>query len=204
MFNKRPLEKISFVNFHEKGLDPLITMFNLGGVEVDTLKSNNIAKRESGVSVKTADVTFKSGQKLQLKIKANGTIFQAKLNGKVVPIKQDVDLPTVLVGVAKTVKESEAAYLKRKEKRLERAAAAAKKGLDSPAVKTSTKAMIEELSASVAEQKEAFGGVQEQLAETTSELEKKRQILADLQKQEAELIAERDALLDELQNMEAA
>jgi hypothetical protein len=128
------MNKISFVNFNPKGLKPLVDQFKKNyELPVADIAATNMPKREDGFQIKAATLTFESGQKLAIKIKANGSIFQVRLNGKVVPIKNSEDLhvpknfKAAIKEMADFIKKNEAGYAKQKQKRLGKDTGAGKK-----------------------------------------------------------------------------
>ena len=108
---------IDFDNFTEKGLKKVITTFEKQSLPVASVDATNRPKRESGFSVKAATLHFESGQKLLLKAKANGSVFQVKLNNKVLPIKNVDDLKKAVSEVIAFVKINEPKFLKQKANR---------------------------------------------------------------------------------------
>lgn len=122
------MNKISFVNFNSKGLKPLMDeLKKKHQLPVLDVAATNMPKREDGFQIKVATLTFESGQKLAIKIKANGSIFQVRLNGKVVPVKNSEDLhllknfKAAIKEMADFIKKNEAGYTKQKQKRLKKA-----------------------------------------------------------------------------------
>lgn len=114
--------RIDYVNFYEKNMEPIAKAFGQNKLAVVNVKATNMAKRENGVAIKEAQFEFKSGQKLVIKIKADGGVFQVKLNGKVLPIKEVFDVDAAFKEIVRMVKQNEAAYLAQKEKQQEQAA----------------------------------------------------------------------------------
>ena len=134
MEGKIVMRKISFVNFNPKGLKPLVDQLKKKHeLRVVDVTATNMPKREDGFQIKAATFTFESGQKLAIKIKANGSIFQVRLNGKVVPVKNSEDLhvpknfKAAVKEMAVFVKKNEAGYTKQKQKRLGKATGSGKK-----------------------------------------------------------------------------
>lgn len=111
--------KIDFDKFNEAGLKDILKQFEKEDLPVDSVEATNKAKRDMGFLVKSATFIFKSGQKLLLKAKAGGSIFQVKLNSKVMPIKNVDDLDKAVKEVVKYVQNNEEKYLKQKAKRIE-------------------------------------------------------------------------------------
>jgi hypothetical protein len=113
--------EFDFKNFNEKGLKKVLNAFKKQQLPIKEVVANNRPKRESGYQVKAATLHFESGQKLLLKAKANGSIFQVKLNNKALPIKNVDNLKKAVGEVIKFVKINEPKFLKQQAKRLERA-----------------------------------------------------------------------------------
>ena len=98
---------IEFEDYTKKGLKSLLQKFDKAGFPVKETVADNKSKRENGYAIKTATLTFESGQTLVLKIKAGGSLYQAKLNGKVLAIKNYIKPDTFTDEVLAYVKENE-------------------------------------------------------------------------------------------------
>jgi hypothetical protein len=154
------MKTIGFVNFNPKGLKPLTDeLEKKHKLPVVDVKAPNMPKREDGFQVKTATFTFESGQKMVLKIKANGTIFQVRLNGKVIPVKNSEDLHVpqnfkkAVKEMANFVKKNEPAYTKQKAKRLNKAVGPKPKRVSASVAKQLSfkKSLLEDLKAEATE-----------------------------------------------------
>lgn len=176
--------KIDFDKFNEIGLKPIIKEFEKAGLPVSDVVANNIAKRESGFQCKNATFQFESGQKLFVKAKANGSIFQVKLNNKVIPIKYVDDLDKAVKEVIAFVEKNEAAFQKRKQKQLE---ALKIKVPKIKSVRTSTVKQTEEVNAALETVKEAVAEAEAEKAEIDKTLNEKR---GTVEKLKTELDAE--------------
>ena len=111
--------RLDFEKFDKAGLKSALSAIEKNGLKIANVDADNRAKRESGYQVKAATIEFESGQKLVLKIKAGGSIYQVRLNGKVVPIK-NVDNPDkALLEVVDYVMANEKRYLRQKERMAE-------------------------------------------------------------------------------------
>jgi hypothetical protein len=111
--------------------------------------------------MKTATFVFASGQKITVKIKAGGGVFQIKLNAKVIPIKAVDDVAKAVDEVITYVKANEPAFAKAKEKN-----AGIVKIPKIKAVNTSTAAQIETITTTVSQLK---GTNENIMAETTAQ-----------------------------------
>lgn len=176
--------KIDFEKFNEIGLKPIIKEFEKEGLPVAGVEGSNVAKRESGFLCKTAIFEFESGQKLHLKAKADGGIFQVKLNAMTVPIKNVDDLDKAVKEVIAFVEKNEATYLKRKQKELEKLKIAVPK---IKSVRTSTVQQTEQMQAALETVNETVAETEADKADITRTVEEKRGTVQTLQ---AELDAE--------------
>lgn len=195
------MNKISYVNFNEAGLKPIIDGLRRRKQKVVSVKATNIPKREDGFLVKTAMLAFESGQKLEIKIKANGSIFQVRLNGKVVPVKNSDDLQEPR-NLAAAIKEM-AGYIDRNEaiyqKRQEAAAKRVVKKKDRAA--TSAKKRLEMMQSSFEEMTETGKGLEQDLAEAKGEADKKGGELASLNAELEKELSRNEALSAELNEL---
>lgn len=107
---------IDFNKFDKKGMKKVLDLFDKAALPISDVEADNKAKREAGYSIKQATITFESGQVLLLKIKAEGSLYQAKLNGKVLAIKNYIKPDSFMDEVIGYAKDNEPNYLKQKEK----------------------------------------------------------------------------------------
>ena len=107
---------LDFDKFNAQGLRSLVRAVEKYGSKVTDIAANNVAKRESGFPVKTATLTMDSGQKVQIKIKADGGIFQVRLNNRVLPVKNIDDPQRAVLEVVDRVQQNERAYQRQKER----------------------------------------------------------------------------------------
>jgi len=174
---------VDFDKFDKTGLKPVLKKFETAGIPVEDVEATNKGKRESGFLIKTATLTFASGQKLVVKAKAGGGIFQVKLNGKVIPIKAVDDIAKAVDEVITHIKANEPAFLKQKEKN-----AGIVKVPKLKAVNTSTAAQIETISAAI----EQIKGTNENIrTETSVQAEHVTDLKAQLSGLEVQLKDER-------------
>ena len=113
---------IDFDNFTEKGLKKVLDKFKKKDLPVSDVTANNRGIRKSGYLTKSATITFESGQKLFVAIKADGGVYQVKLNGMVIPVKNYLEEGKAFKDLADRIKRNEAIYLKARAKRLAKAA----------------------------------------------------------------------------------
>lgn len=107
--------KIGFHKLPMPALQPVVQMFNKADLPVSSATGEEKGKRTNGILTKQAKIQFKSGQVLVLFIKDDGGVFQFRLNGKVLAIKNYRILDEALKEVIELVRLNERAYLKQKE-----------------------------------------------------------------------------------------
>jgi len=174
---------INFDKFDKTGLKPVLKKFEKAGLVVDDVEATNKPKRESGFLIKTAVMVFASGQKLTVKAKAGGGIFQVKLNSKVLPVKAVDDMDKAIDEVITHVKANEGNYLKQKEK-----AAARVKVPKIKNVNTSVAAQINTVTASIEQLRGANENAQ---TEASAAAENMAQLTGQLSALETELATEK-------------
>lgn len=69
----------------------LTTAFAGAGASVISATSDGKARRTAGISFKTLDLTFADSQAIELMVKQTGDVYQVKLNGQIVPLKNPDD-----------------------------------------------------------------------------------------------------------------
>lgn len=182
-----------YAQMDQRGLKAVVKWFNKNALPVAEVRGNNLPKRENGFQVKTVDIAFESGQVLTLKAKPDvSAFFQAKLNGKVLAIRDYKQLDNELRELANYVKINEPKYAKNKE----RALARAKVKITLPkAVNTTTKEQTDALSASVEELRGQAESISNQIVEVNARANLKSSELATLQEQ----LAEEKALTKQLE-----
>ena len=70
-------------------------------------------KRRAGISYKEVTLTFADGQSVTFGVKKTGDIFQVKLNGKQMPIRNQDDQKKALEEIASAMDKGRAAFQKR-------------------------------------------------------------------------------------------
>lgn len=76
---------------NDKAIRDIIKLFDRAGVQV---VSSDVAKtmtKRAGVSFRSVDFTFADGQRVTLGVKETGDVFEVKINGGVVPLRQQDD-----------------------------------------------------------------------------------------------------------------
>lgn len=196
-----PQVTLNYDKMTKTGLKSLVRKFAKHKLTVVDIEATNRPKRQSGYQIKDAVFVFDSGQRLLVRVKAGGTVFQVKLNNKVIPIKHVDDLDKAMIEVVDAVQQNEKKYLAAKKKREEKL----KEGkVPTPRIRVTRKEQLEQTEARVKEltdQQEAF---QTQISALTTDTVQKDNTLADLnaelsslQERGQELKAELEALQQE-------
>ncbi|MBQ7609094.1 MAG: hypothetical protein IJU76_14185 [Desulfovibrionaceae bacterium] len=109
--------KIDFEKMTESGLKPIAKKFEKWQCPVVSIEATNKGKRESGFLIKDFTFVFEDGQKLLVRVKGDGTVFQTKLNNKVVPVRHVDDIDKAIVEMVNYVQENAKAYERAKIQR---------------------------------------------------------------------------------------
>lgn len=129
--------KLDFENLTKAGLKKLLKVFEKQQCPVASVDAPNKSKRESGMLTKSFTLTFEDGQNLQIRVKADGTVYQVRLNNKVMPIKHVDDLDKAVAEMIDYVQDNAKAYERAKIQREKR-----KIRVPKPSVLTSRKEKI--------------------------------------------------------------
>jgi len=192
---------IDFEKFNKVGLKPILKKFEKEGLMVGEVEATDKAKRESGFLVKQALINFESGQKLLVKAKAGGGIFQVKLNNKVLAIKNVDDLDKAVREIIDYVNDNEKNYLKQKEKQLAQIKVKVPK---IKAVNTSVAEQITRLQSSLAEISAANEAVRAQVVEAETVNTQKSDAVEALNREYQNLVAVGNALQTEYDQLKEA
>lgn len=176
--------RLPFDKLTESNLKPIIRKMEKWGLEVAEVNAPNRAKRESGFLLKDFTLTFEDGQKMLVRVKSDGTVFQVKLNKKVVPIKHVDNMDKAIGEMVDYVQENAKAYERAKLQRERRR----KLHIDPPPVVTNRREKIERAKGQLAELTTSNEGLQAQISETEGTIQTKQ---SELDKAEAALKAER-------------
>jgi hypothetical protein len=193
--------KINFDKFNEIGLKPIIKEFEKEGFPIARVEADNKPKREAGFLCKTATFFFESEQKLSVKAKADGGIFQVKLNNKAIPIKNVDDLDKAVKEVIAFVEKNEPTFLKRKK------ASMSKQKIAIPkirSVRTSTVQQTEEMAAALEEVSDAVSEIERDKMAFGLTVSEKQATVTDLKRQLAAENDKTDQLQIELDRLQEA
>jgi len=108
--------KIDYSKFDKAGLKSVVTFLKGEGHKVSDIEANNTQKREAGYPIKAAKLTFEDGQVLELKVKAEGSLYQAKLNNKLLAIKKYHEPDTFMKEVADYITQNAPSFAKNRER----------------------------------------------------------------------------------------
>lgn len=152
---------LNFEKLTEKALQPILKKFQKVGHTVAKVDAPNKAKRESGFLIKNFTLTFEDDQQILVRVKAGGTIFQVKLNNRVVPIKHVDDLEKAINEIADYLYDNAKAFAKAKAQRERR-----KLKPPTPSITTTRKEKIEKAKADLEAVSKNNSDLEKQLAES--------------------------------------
>lgn len=154
---------LDFDKLTEKSLQPIIKKFKKGGSEIVKVDAPNKAKRESGFLIKNFTLTFEDGQQVLVRVKAGGTIFQVKLNNRVVPVKHVDNIDKAVIEIADYVYDNAKAFARAKAQRERR-----KLKPPTPAITTTRKEKIEKAKADLEVVSQNNADLEKQLMESNA------------------------------------
>lgn len=141
---------------NDKSIREINRLFDKAGAQV---VSHDVAKtltKRVGVAFRNVDFTFADGQKVTMSVKETGDVFEVRINGKAVPLRQQDDH-------AATVKEI-AALLDKRRPAFQRALAKIKTPLP-PSLRVSKSSLVDQKLAKRDSLKEAIAIKEEELAD---------------------------------------
>lgn len=146
-----------------KSLNQLVRLFVREGCAVASAEIDTKVQKTAGVAWRAIEFVFVDNQKVSMRVKLTGDIFQVLVNGKQLPIREQDD-PAKAVGEISNVLDMGRASF---QKKLARVRA---RTPQSSRREATTKLMLEKrLSASVAEKRELLEEGKAQLASITAE-----------------------------------
>lgn len=101
-----------FDKFDEAGLAPVKEAFEKAGMKVIDLEASNKATRMSGHATKLATFYFADGQRIALRIKGDGSVFQVQMNGRAIPIQAVDNLTGAVDEMARFLNSNSAAWIR--------------------------------------------------------------------------------------------
>ena len=88
-------------------------LFRRAGVEVIKTESDGRTRRIAGISYREVVFTFADSQSLGLRVKATGDVYEVRLNGKQVPVKEQDDPNKAVFELAALLDTTRARFQKR-------------------------------------------------------------------------------------------
>ena len=144
-----------------KAESKLTSAFKRAGAEViDTAVSG--AKRSSGVSFRDITLTFADSQTVTVSIKQSGDMFAIKVNGSLLPIKEQDNHPKAITEVVKAMDAGRAAF--QKKQALVKVALPKTIKSAAPKIEATLKTKLSELEAQIADTSEMLGRLKDELA----------------------------------------
>lgn len=177
--------RLPFDKMTEANLRPFAKKFEKWGIKISEIKSANVGKRESGFLLKDALFIFEDGQRMLIRVKSDGTVFQVKLNNKVLPVKSVDNVDKAVIEMVDYVQANAKAYERAKIQREKRR----KIVPDVPAVTTSRREKIFKVQNELRELSASNAELEQQQAEASSQAQAKQ---AEMVKAESELAAEKE------------
>lgn len=84
----------------DKAVKTVIQRFRLAGAVVITAEVDKTMSRRAGVTFRNLNLTFADGQTVTMAFKATGDVFEVKVNGKVIPLKDQDDYHAAISEIA--------------------------------------------------------------------------------------------------------
>ncbi len=94
-------------------LRKVTAMLQRSGLTAIGIESDGRSKRIAGVSFREAFITFADSQKLTLRVKATGDVYEVRINDKVTPIKAQDDAGAAVKEIAALLDLNRAKFQKR-------------------------------------------------------------------------------------------
>lgn len=88
-------------------------MLTRAGLQVVDIASDGKTRRLAGISFREVVLAFADSQKLGLRIKATGDVYEVRINGKVVPLSEQDDPAKAVAELAKMLDAGRARFQKR-------------------------------------------------------------------------------------------
>lgn len=176
--------RLPFDKMTETSLRPFIKKFEKWGVHISKIEASNVGKRESGFLLKDALFIFEDGQKMLVRVKSDGTVFQVKLNNKVLPLKSVDNVDKAVIEMVDYIQANAKAYERAKIQREKQKAKP-----DTPSVTTSRREKISRVKDELRELSASITDLDQQHTEAQSRAQNKQ---AELQKAESEFTAEKE------------
>ena len=185
--------RFDFDRRDERGLAPVVREFNKTGLTVAQVIASNVAKRESGMLVKTFDVVMSDRSAVEISVKAGGVPFAAKTGVigsdgrkslKPYPMRAFADLRSAVTELADALR----AAAEKRSRREKAAAKRAGKEAKTPKITTTARKRADAVKEEIERLRPVVDGMRDQLAAIDEE---RRRAEADGAAAQSELAAER-------------
>ena len=95
---------------NDKAIRDLTRLFSRAGAQViDSAVAKTTTKR-AGVTFRNVDLTFADGQRVTLAVKETGDVFEVRINGSVVPLRNQDDHAKAVSEIAALMERRRAAF----------------------------------------------------------------------------------------------
>lgn len=105
------------MSIDEKGVKEVVRSFKKKGSEIVAIDVPGIVKKSSGVAYKEVSLSFADSQIVTLRVSEKNAVFQAVLNGRVVPIKNQDNLEKAVIELIDMMDAGRKAFVKKLEAR---------------------------------------------------------------------------------------
>lgn len=148
---------------NSNALKKLVQAFTRAGTPVATVDTDGRSRRSSGITYRDLVMTFVDNQKAVFSIKKPGDIFQVKINGSVVPLKNQDDQVKAVGEISRMLDASRAKH----QAKLARVKVAMPSGIKTaaPRMEVQLSSMNEQLDAEIASAQEKLSALQAELGE---------------------------------------
>ena len=164
----------------QKEVKKLQSRFEKNGLVVTDAVADEKSKRLSGFQTKGMTVFFSDGQKVELRVKKGGDVFQVKLNSTIIPVRNVGDLDKAVAEIALKVDGNSPKWLKAQRRKQQ-----AQK-VDSSDIKPrpiSRKAKIETMQSSIAELQQIKAGLDEEQSQLKQQADERKATIEQLEQQ---------------------
>jgi hypothetical protein len=145
---------------NDKAIRDITRMFDRAGVQVVSSEVAKTLTKRAGVAFRNVDFTMADGQTVTMAVKETGDVFEVKINGSVVPLRNQDDHGKAIAEIG--------ALLDKKRVAFQRALARVKVPLP-PSIRVSRTAMLAAKTEKRDGLKEAVTLAEQELAELTGE-----------------------------------
>ena len=154
----------------DKAVRQIQRAFTRLGVSVVQTDIPTTIRRRAGISFREVNLTFADGQVVTFSVKKTGDIFQVKLNGKQIPIRNQDDQQKAMKEIADAMDKGRAAFQKRQA--LVQVKPPSSVHTAAPKMEKVLSSRKEELQKAIAEAKAELESLKKSVAETEAEIAK--------------------------------